>query len=240
METISVVTIVGEEQEYIECCVRSALRIADEVILVLDSKSRDGTKEIITSLMLMDERIKVYMRIWTQGSDQKHFAMKQATKDWILFLDGDEVLSDEAPTLIRKALENNTEEFDSFKLRGHHFSPQGISWEDASVPEHYWEGRFIKNTPDLFFERGKQHALLQGYKKVGTISETVVLHYGYCKNLQRIMDRFNENMFGPSKLQIHNPDFLMQWKNSHILGTYPWKPCSIDIHPRIIREKFGV
>ena len=235
MVTISTVTIIGEEEEFAEQCVRSAMRIADEIIIVYDPKARDATKEIITELARFDERIKIYMNKWVEGSNQKQFAMMKATKEWILFLDGDEVLDDEAPAIIKETLEKNTD-FDSFRLKGHHYI-SSLGSEDASVPEHYWEGRLVKNTNSLSFALGKQHAILQGYSKIGSIDKTIIHHYGYCKNIQRIMNMYIENM---RKLQIHTPEFLHQWKNSHVLGSYPVKPCTIDQHPRLIREKFMI
>jgi len=235
MKTISVVSIIGEEEEFVEACVRSAMRIADEIILVYDPKARDATKDIITELARFDDRIKIIMHKWVEGSDQKHYAMKQATKDWILFLDSDEILDDEAPTIIKETIENN-KDFDAFAIKGHHYI-YNLGLEDASLPEHYWVGRLVKNTDNLSFKKGQQHAILEGYKKQGQINKTCVHHYGYCKNVQRVMNMFLENMM---KRQLHSPEFLVQWKNSHIMGTYPVKPCTVDQHPRLIREKFQV
>lgn len=62
---------------------------ADEIIIV-DSFSTDGTAERIRNY----PRVKLIQRPFKDYTDQKSFAMVQATHDWILFMDADERLTD--------------------------------------------------------------------------------------------------------------------------------------------------
>ena len=63
---------------------------ADEIIII-DSFSTDGTAERIKSY----PEVKLIQRHFKDYTDQKSFALTQASHDWILFMDADERLTDE-------------------------------------------------------------------------------------------------------------------------------------------------
>lgn len=65
------------------------VQFADEIIIV-DSFSTDGTVERIKKR----PKIKLIQRPFVNYTDQKSFAMSQASNDWILFMDADERLTD--------------------------------------------------------------------------------------------------------------------------------------------------
>ncbi len=92
---LSVVIITLNEQENIGRCIRSVRAIADEVIIV-DSYSTDDTASIAAKLGAT-----VIMHPFQDYVDQKNYATGQATYDWILSLDADEVLSPELLLNIR-------------------------------------------------------------------------------------------------------------------------------------------
>lgn len=85
---ISAVIITLNEEKNIEDAIRS-VSWADEVILV-DAESTDRTRELAESM-----GAKVIMNAWSGFSEQKQFAVDQATHDWILSLDADERVSPE-------------------------------------------------------------------------------------------------------------------------------------------------
>ncbi|MGZ5278617.1 MAG: glycosyltransferase family 2 protein [Pseudobdellovibrionaceae bacterium] len=85
---ISLIVITLNEERNIERCIRSVPFASD--ILVVDSKSQDQTRQIASSL-----GARVIEKSWSGYGPQKKFATEQATQDWILSLDADEVLSPE-------------------------------------------------------------------------------------------------------------------------------------------------
>lgn len=89
---ISALVITYNEMGYIQKCIDS-VSFADE-ILVVDSYSNDGTYEYLTD----HPKVKVIQHPFENFTAQKSFALRQATNDWILFVDADEVVS--------KALQN--------------------------------------------------------------------------------------------------------------------------------------
>lgn len=86
-QKISALVITYNEMGYIENCLDS-VSFADEIIVV-DSYSTDGTFEYLTNR----DGVKVIQHPFENFTSQKSFALKQASNDWILFLDADEVVS---------------------------------------------------------------------------------------------------------------------------------------------------
>ena len=87
MSKVSAVIITFNEERYIEECIRSVEAVADEIVVV-DSFSTDKTPEICKKLGVryIEHHFKGYR-------DQKNFALTQASYDYVLSLDADEVLS---------------------------------------------------------------------------------------------------------------------------------------------------
>jgi glycosyltransferase involved in cell wall biosynthesis len=89
MPEISVVIITHNEEANIQRCLDSVQGIATEVVVV-DSFSTDNTVAICES-----SGCRVYHREFTGYGNQKQFATNQASNDWILSIDADEVVSAE-------------------------------------------------------------------------------------------------------------------------------------------------
>lgn len=84
---ISALAITLNEAEVIENFVKS-LWFADEIIIV-DSFSTDAT----VALASQHEKVKVVKRKFDNFSEQKNFAISQATNDWVVFFDPDEEIT---------------------------------------------------------------------------------------------------------------------------------------------------
>lgn len=89
METLSVLIITYNEEKHIVKCLESIKNIADEVIVV-DSFSTDATLEICKKYEAL-----VVQNKFCDFSSQRNFAIALATKSHVLFIDADEVLSEE-------------------------------------------------------------------------------------------------------------------------------------------------
>ena len=87
MNRLTVTVITLNEERDLPCALASVRGLADE-ILVVDSGSSDGTRE-----MARAHGARVLEHAWTDFSDQKNFAAAQAAHDWIFSLDADEELS---------------------------------------------------------------------------------------------------------------------------------------------------
>jgi len=106
---ISVVIITFNEERNIGRCLESLGNVADEVIVV-DSYSTDGTKEICEK-----HSVKFIEHVFEGHIQQKNYAMKLATHDWVLSLDADEALTDELRESIIKA--KKSDNVDAWELK---------------------------------------------------------------------------------------------------------------------------
>ncbi len=88
MSKISAAIITYNEEKNIERCIQSLFGIVDEVV-VIDSGSKDKTKEIASSL-----GAKVFINVFEGHIQQKNFAITKTENDWVISLDADEALSD--------------------------------------------------------------------------------------------------------------------------------------------------
>ncbi|UFS72426.1 glycosyltransferase [Geomonas sp. RF6] len=85
---LSLCMIVKDERKHLPRCLASVKGLVDEIVVV-DTGSTDRTPEIAAIF-----GARVYSYPWTGSfSDARNVSLSQATGDWILVLDGDEVLA---------------------------------------------------------------------------------------------------------------------------------------------------
>lgn len=89
MPKISAVIISFNEQDRIECCIKSLQSVVDDIV-VLDSFSTDNTEVICKKL-----GVRFYQAHFKGYRDQKNDALALAKYDHVISLDADEALSDE-------------------------------------------------------------------------------------------------------------------------------------------------
>ena len=112
MFTISLCMIVRNEEDTIERCLGSIKGVADEIIIV-DTGSNDRTKEI--SSRFTD---KLYDFEWIDDfSAARNFSYEQATKDYILWLDADDILLPEDVVKIKNLKETMAPDIDVVMMR---------------------------------------------------------------------------------------------------------------------------
>ncbi|MDP5275503.1 tetratricopeptide repeat-containing glycosyltransferase family 2 protein [Chengkuizengella axinellae] len=94
---ISLCMIVRDEEEVLERCLSSIADLMDEIIIV-DTGSKDKTKEIANKFT-----DKIYDFEWVDDfSKARNFSFSKATKDYIMWLDADDVVPEESRKQILK------------------------------------------------------------------------------------------------------------------------------------------
>lgn len=87
MISISLCMIVKNEQEVLDRCLSSVKDLVDEIIIV-DTGSTDSTKQIAKKYTK-----KIYNFKWIDDfSAARNFSFSKATKDYIMWLDADDVI----------------------------------------------------------------------------------------------------------------------------------------------------
>lgn len=97
LSNVSLVVITYNEELNIERCLESAGGVGE--IIVVDSFSTDDTPGIVRRMGAT-----VFQRPFVSASDQKNWAIRKATRDWVLVLDADESLSAELKGEIGEAV----------------------------------------------------------------------------------------------------------------------------------------
>jgi len=86
---LSVLIITLNEIENIDSLIKN-VKFADEIV-VIDAFSTDGTVDAVKK----HKSVKLIQHKFLNFSDQRNFALEQASYNWVLFIDGDERLSKE-------------------------------------------------------------------------------------------------------------------------------------------------
>ncbi len=109
LPTISLCMIVKNEEDFLEQCLASVKGLVNEIVIV-DTGSSDATKKIASAFT-----DKMYDFAW--GDDfaaARNESLQQATSDWVLVLDADEVLAQEDHSVIKESI--NSWEVSGFQL----------------------------------------------------------------------------------------------------------------------------
>lgn len=108
---LSVAIITYNEDRIIGKTLDAVHDLADEIIIV-DSFSKDCTQEICARF----PKAKFIQQRFLGFGKQKNFAIEKCESEWILFLDSDEVLDDEAKQSIKKIISENQPEFNVYEI----------------------------------------------------------------------------------------------------------------------------
>lgn len=215
------------EEQWIKYALESLQGVAEEIIVV-DGGSKDKTIEICNKF----KNVKVYSKAWTGDyGAQREYSVKQATGDWVFILDSDEVLSDNA-YLLKEYAESN--QADVYDVKMEHFI-RDFGHVDATVETHVSKSRLFRNNPDFKYVGDLHEAPYSAsWKTAGLITDVVIFHNGYLKDLSTVKEKFEMNI---KRSKIHNPEFLVQWRDWHLKGTYPVKLYN-GPYPIVLKEAF--
>jgi len=166
--SVSATVLTFNNESTLEMCLRS-IDWVDEIIVV-DSFSTDQSREVASR-----HTGKIFQREWPGFIEQRNFAKKQATGEWVLWIDADEVVSPQLRIEMDQALSQASARVQGFL-----------------VPRcSFYLGRWIKHGawyPDLSIRLFKSegnwwggqepHAAVQIKGPVGRLKNPL-LHYNY-------------------------------------------------------------
>lgn len=171
MSTLSVIIPTYNEIDYIEDAIKS-VAFADEII-VIDSYSTDGTKEKAISL-----GCNVLERKFDNFSNQKNHAISSATSDWVLFLDGDERVTQKLRLEILSVIKSD--KHSGYKISFPHFYMNRFLYHKVDRVVRLVKNKNIKFTGDV-------HEKLHVDGSIGTL-KNFMIHYTY-KGLFHLLEK---------------------------------------------------
>ncbi len=218
---LSVAIITKNEERIIEETITAVQNIADEII-VLDSFSTDKTEEICRKF----QKVKFEQRQFNGFGEQKNHAITLCSGRWILFIDADEVLDEEAQ---KSVAEISIKENAPYKV-------YNIEWRNiilGKMPKHGGWGKVYR---DRLFMRGFAqytddivHESLDTKEKKGILKGRI-LHYTY-KDIGHHIEKQNYYAF------LMAEKLYAKGKTSGWLKIY-FKPKFVFLKTYILR--FGI
>ena len=88
---LSSIIIAKDEEKNIGRCIQSQLVCINEIIILIDDRTKDSTLEIVKSFA----KVKFEIVKWQGFSATKKYAVTLTSNDWILWIDADEALTSE-------------------------------------------------------------------------------------------------------------------------------------------------
>ncbi|MEH7348928.1 glycosyltransferase [Gottfriedia acidiceleris] len=112
--TLSLCMIVKNEEAVLSRCLSSVSNIVDEIVII-DTGSTDKTKEIAKKFTNS-----IYDFTWINDfSAARNFAFSKATKDYIMWLDADDIITDENAKKLLKLKKSLTKNVDAVGMKYH-------------------------------------------------------------------------------------------------------------------------
>jgi len=240
MTTYSVAIICQNENNPVfKACLDSALNYfqADEIIIV-DGGSADGTREAVWEWFPRNTKIKVFSRPFTKPRDyttNKNYALDQCSSDYILTLDADEVLSDDS-FLLKKEVEAQPEVL-AWDVKGVHYV-YSLEAVDATVQDHLFLRRLIKNDPSLRYPPNTMHGIimLPEDMQAQPTERTYLHHFGYLKGLLSYMTRKWDT--NSKTWEMHTPHQFQRYITQVLTGNYPIKQRTEELPSALKLNRF--
>lgn len=182
MTKLSLCMIVKDEQRNLARCLDSVKPYVDEIIVV-DTGSQDGTTEIARQYGAIID----FFEWCDDFAAARNYSISQATGDWILILDADEVLVVETDDF-RQQLTFSSEVLTYLVIRTE------INNQDQMSP--LYTPRVFRNITDFrYVNRFHEQLVYQNQPiqqhQIGNLKSLAILHYGYEKQevLQKNLNR---------------------------------------------------
>lgn len=150
MKEISLCMIVKDEEEVIARCLECVKDIVDEIIIV-DTGSKDKTKDIVSQYTN-----KIFDFEWVDDfSKARNFSFSKATKDYILWLDADDIILESEQEKLKQLKENLDGSIDLYQMKYNYVVDEN-------------------NNPTLVQERARLLKREKNYKWVSPIHEVII------------------------------------------------------------------
>ncbi|MCX8026859.1 MAG: glycosyltransferase family 2 protein [Thermodesulfovibrionales bacterium] len=175
--SLSVAIIAKDSEKDIERCLKS-LEFADEIVVVVDSRTTDSTVSIAQSF-----GCRVFIEDWKGHDGQKNSAVEKCSNLWVLSIDADERIPETTRDKILQVLSSPRFNVYRFPRKNHiqgRWLKRGDFWPD-------WQIRLFKKTSGKFI--GNPHDKWVCSDEIGTIEEPIE-HFSF-RDYHDMIQRMN-------------------------------------------------
>lgn len=189
MHGLSVCYIVRDEERLLPGSLASVKRIADEIIVGIDSKTTDRSEQIARAA-----GARVYHFEWQDDfAKARNFGLRKAKREWILVIDADERLTDFGAAMVMMAMRQPHPEVEGYAFTTDQRDFNGIQAEqDNSVSIRLFRNepsiRYVNRVHEQLRKNGKPLVIGQFLKAPG------LLHFGYDRALYRERGKHERNL----------------------------------------------
>lgn len=166
---LTALVITYNEIGYIEKCIESIL-FADEIIVV-DSYSDDGTYEYLQN----HPKVRVIQKTFKNFTDQKSYSLSQASNDWVLFTDADEVVTKTLRSEIENVLSSQNPKSAYWFYKKFMFKNSPLHFCAWRTDKNY---RLFRKSKVRFSSKRIVHETLEVNGSSGIFKEKLI-HYSY-------------------------------------------------------------
>lgn len=175
---LSIGMMVKNESKYLRKCLESLKPIRDAIeseLIIIDTGSTDNTVEIAKEFT-----DKVYFHQWNSDfSEMRNMTIKYCTGEWVLVIDGDEVISD-ANGILQFFYSDELNKYNTASVSVKNFT----SIDDFAV---FTAPRIFRKDQDFRFEGAVHNQPVWKNPMIKLNSE--ILHYGYINNDKELMEK---------------------------------------------------
>jgi len=178
--------IACNEEKNLPAAIKSVEDLVSEIVVVVDSRTTDKTKEIAEKL-----GAKIFVRKFDNFANQKNFAAHKAQGDWTLSLDADEVITPELTREIKSKIQNPKSKINAYSMpRKNIILGKFIKYSrwQPELDRHIW-----------LWRKGKGHWVGDVHEEVEVDGEVgrlknPKLHYQYetVNEFLKMMNRYSE------------------------------------------------
>lgn len=233
-QPISACIICFDEEDNIRRCLESLKWVKDSggEIIVVDSFSTDRTVEICRQYTE-----KVFQNKWPGFVNQKNYVLKLASHEWVLSLDADEIISDQARfEIIQEWKSSGYEKYDGYYFKRHTFYLGKWINHGGWYPD--YKLRLFRRSKGKWGGSDPHDRVLINELALLKRFEGEIIHYTYknISNQLKTIDRFSDaasNELLNQKNEFHLFCLLFR-PPIKFLETYIWKAGFLDGLPGFI------
>ena len=179
---LSLITVAYNEEKTLGKMLISAQNFADEIIVVVDNKSSDNTLNIAKKFT--DQ---VYLQPHQENFHKlKQFGIEKARGEWLLWMDADEVLTQEIKDEIKQIINSSENKFNGFKCPRKNIIFNKWIQHSGWYPD--YQLRLFKNG-SVHFPCKTVHEQPEVMGEIGKLTHPIV-HYNY-HSIFQFIDKLN-------------------------------------------------